>query len=97
MSTTETAMHKEGSNGIRVMLVDDQAMIGEAVRRMLLSEEDIEYRYCADPREAMAIAREWRPTVILQDLVMPEVDGLDLVRDYRQDDSTALVPIVVLS
>ena len=35
--------------------------------------------------------------MILQDLVMPEVDGLDLVRDYRQDASTALIPIVVLS
>lgn len=86
-----------GSSGIRVMLVDDQAMIGEAVRRMLLSEDDIDYKYCSDPREALALAKEWKPTVILQDLVMPEVDGLDLVRDYRQDASTSLVPIVVLS
>ncbi len=97
MSTTETDRREDGSTGIRVLLVDDQAMIGEAVRRMLLADENIEYKYCSDPREALAIAKEWKPTVILQDLVMPEVDGLDLVRDYRQDESTALVPIVVLS
>ena len=79
------------------MLVDDQAMIGEAVRRMLASQDDIEYRYCDNPLEAIETAREWKPTVILQDLVMPDVDGLDLVRDYRADDATSLVPIVVLS
>ena len=83
--------------GIRVLLVDDQAMIGEAVRRILQSEDDIEYLYCSTPLEALEIADEWKPTVILQDLVMPEVDGLDLVRDYRQHKTTALVPIVVLS
>ena len=82
---------------IRVMLVDDQAMIGEAVRRMLANEDDIDYRYCDNPLEAISTAKEWKPTVILQDLVMPEVDGLDLVRDYRADASTALIPIVVLS
>ena len=79
------------------MLVDDQAMIGEAVRRMLAGESDIDYRYCDNPLEAISIANEWKPTVILQDLVMPEVDGLDLVRDYRSNEPTALVPIVVLS
>lgn len=87
----------ETPTGIRVLLVDDQAMIGEAVRRMLASEEDIEYRYCSNPLEAVEIAIEWSPSVILQDLVMPEVDGLDLVREYRANDSTLLVPIVVLS
>ena len=73
------------SSDIRVMLVDDQAMIGEAVRRMLAGESDIDYRYCDNPLEAISIANEWKPTVILQDLVMPEVDGLDLVRDYRSN------------
>ncbi|MEE2907503.1 MAG: fused response regulator/phosphatase [Planctomycetota bacterium] len=97
MSQPQTQSVPNLPPGIRVMLVDDQAMIGEAVRRMLASEEDIEYRYCDNPLEAIDIAQDWQPTVILQDLVMPDVDGLDLVRDYRQDDATALVPIVVLS
>ena len=62
---------------IMVLLVDDQAMIGEAVRRALLGEPDIDFHYCADPAEAVAVAKEIKPTVILQDLVMPGVDGLD--------------------
>jgi two-component system chemotaxis family response regulator WspR len=82
---------------IKVLLVDDQLMIGEAVRRALLREPAIEYRYCANPGDAVRVAEEWGPTVILQDLVMPGVDGLTLVRRYRENAATHSIPIVVLS
>src|SRR4030095_5309175 len=57
-----------------VLLIDDQAMIGEAVRRMLTSESDIDYVYCQDPTTAIQRANEVCPTVVLLDLVMPELD-----------------------
>ncbi len=82
---------------LRVLLVDDQAMIGEAIRRALVGQTDVEYCYCGNPAEALATAEAFRPTVILQDLVMPGVDGLTLVRHYRANALTADVPIVVLS
>ncbi|KAH2820214.1 hypothetical protein KXV85_003306, partial [Aspergillus fumigatus] len=56
---------------IMVLLVDDQIMVGEAVRRALLTEAGIEFHYCSNPVDALAIARKVQPTVILQDLVMP--------------------------
>ena len=55
---------------VKVLLVDDQAIIAEAVRRMLASEEDILFHYCSDPTAAIKIATDISPTVILQDLVM---------------------------
>jgi phosphoserine phosphatase RsbU/P len=82
---------------VRVLLVDDQAMIGEAVRRILAAEKGIAYEYCQDPTKAIETAERFLPTVILQDLVMPEVDGLDLVTQYRENERTSQVPIVVLS
>lgn len=82
---------------IKVLLVDDQAMIGEAVRRMLESEKDIEFHFCSDPTKAINMANEIRPTVILQDLVMPEIDGLTLVKFYRKNPATKEVPLIVLS
>jgi two-component system chemotaxis family response regulator WspR len=80
-----------------VLLVDDQLMIGEALRRILTSDPNIDFHYCSDPTKALATAKEVRPTVILQDLVMPGVNGLDLVRDYRKDPLTRDIPVIVLS
>ena len=80
-----------------VLLVDDQAMVCEAIRRALASEPDIDFHYCADAREALNIATQIRPTVILQDLVMPGIDGLTLVSQFRTNPSTHDIPIIVLS
>lgn len=80
-----------------VLLVDDQAIIGEAVRRALAGESDIDFHYCAQPEEAVAVAERTQPTVILQDLVMPGTDGLTLVRRYRENPGTRDIPIIVLS
>jgi signal transduction histidine kinase len=82
---------------IMVLLVDDQAMIGEAIRRQLSNQPNVNFHYCFDPTEAIRIAVQIKPTVILQDLVMPGVDGLALVRQFRENLETRYVPIIVLS
>jgi phosphoserine phosphatase RsbU/P len=82
---------------VRVLLVDDQARIGEAVRRMLMNEADIDFQYGGDPTKAIQAAAEFGPTVILQDLVMPEVDGLTMLRFYRANPATREIPVIVLS
>ncbi len=83
---------------ITVLLIDDQPMIGEAVRRMLVPEKDITFHYCSDPTKALKVAKSCQPTIILQDLVMPEMDGLLLVRFLRANNAvTKDVPLIVLS
>jgi two-component system chemotaxis family response regulator WspR len=88
---------KTDENAAMVLLVDDQAMIGEAVRRGLSNQENIDFHFCADPHQAIAHAVRIKPTVILQDLVMPGLDGLSLVREYRNHPATKDIPIIVLS
>ncbi len=85
------------SSRVTVLLIDDQPMIGEAVRRMIAGEPDIDFHYLKDPLQAMQTAHAVHPTVILQDLVMPEVDGLDLVTQFRAQDYTREIPMIVLS
>ena len=84
-------------DGARVLLVDDQPIIGEAVRRMLAEEAGIEFHYCQNPAEAIETAATIGPTVMLLDLVMPEIDGLELVRRFRSDERFRELPIIVLS
>ncbi len=82
---------------VMLLLVDDQAFIGEAVRRAVANEPDIDFHFCAHAPEALSLAENIRPTVILQDLVMPGADGLDLVRRYRKSSVVGKTPVIVLS
>lgn len=82
---------------IKVLLVDDQLIVSESVRAMLADAPDVHFFYCQDPLKALEMAEEVCPTVILQDLVMPEIDGLVLVRYFRANPNTRDVPMIVLS
>jgi len=80
-----------------VLLIDDLAIVAQAVRRLLAGLPDIDLHYCPDPIDAIRIANEVRPTVILQDWIMPSIDGFDLLQLFRANPSTADTPIIVLS
>lgn len=82
---------------ITVLLIDDQRIVGEAVRRALADEQDIDFHFCSDPTAALSKAQEIQPTLILQDLVMPELDGLTLVKFFRANPATRDIPLIVLS
>ena len=96
-TTTQEAPPPQPGDRVAVLLVDDQIIIAEAVRRILATQKGIEFIFCQDGQAALAQAATSNPTVILQDLVMPGVDGLDLVRGYRSQQVTAETPIIVLS
>lgn len=84
-------------HAITVLLVDDQLIVGEMVKRMLAPEKDITFHYCQDPTQAIKMAVEISPTVILQDLIMPEIDGLTLVKFFRAHKKLKDIPLIVLS
>lgn len=82
---------------MKVLLVDDQLIIGEALKRQLIDQKDILLHTCMNPLEAEALTLTLQPTVILLDLVMPELDGLSLLKKYRENQQTKDIPIIVLS
>src|SRR5262249_18741542 len=82
---------------VTVLLVDDQAIIGESVRQVVAGETDMEFHFCQDPTKAIELANTVQPTVILQDLVMPQIDGLQLLKFFRANKATRLTPMIVLS
>ncbi|MBX2866312.1 MAG: response regulator [Leptolyngbyaceae cyanobacterium MAG.088] len=82
---------------VRVLLVDDQPIVAESIRRLLASEPDIQLHYCNDAQKAIPMATQIQPTVILQDLVMPDADGLMLLKFFRANPTTSTIPVIVLS
>ena len=80
-----------------VLLVDDQPFVADAIRRALDKQSDIDFHYCPHPVEAISTAAFLKPTIILLDLVMPDMDGLTLLAEMRAHPVTGETPIVVLS
>lgn len=85
------------SGRIVVLLVDDQAFVATAIRQLLSAESDIDFYYCQAPLAAASVANEIQPAIILQDLVMPDIDGLTMLDLFRANPSTFATPVVVLS
>ncbi len=85
------------NNQIRVFVNDEQLIVGETIRKMLSHEKDIEFKYCPDPTKALQEAIEFKPTVILQDLTMPKIDGMTLVKIYRANKDLQDVPVIIIS
>lgn len=66
---------------IRIVLVDDQALVRTGLRMMLDAQPDMEVvGEAEDGRDAIAVVRRLHPTVVLMDIRMPDVDGVDATR-----------------
>ncbi len=83
---------------IRVLLADDQALVRAGFRALLDPETDIEVvGEAEDGAEAVRLARDLKPDVVLMDIRMPGADGLEATRAIADDDSLQQVRVVILT
>jgi NarL family two-component system response regulator LiaR len=83
------------TSSIRILVVDDHAIIRRGIRAMLETVPDIEMvGEAANGREAVTAAERLRPDVILMDLVMPEMDGIEAIRRIKAHDAEARVLVL---
>lgn len=79
---------------VRVLIVDDQPNV-RAVVRHCLEPDGYAVREAADGREALAAVTDWRPRVVLLDLAMPVLDGMNTLRELRAQAGDDMPRVVV--
>lgn len=72
---------------IRIVIADDHAIFRDGLRRLLATQEDFQViGEASDGKEAIAIATELRPDVLLLDLAMPRVPGMEVLRELAHQE-----------
>jgi len=79
----------------KLLVVDDEPQIREILRDLLA--EKFEIMEGADGLEAVRLAQELRPDVILMDVMMPGLDGISAVKRLRENDETRPIPVLMLT
>jgi PAS domain S-box-containing protein len=79
----------------RILVADDNADMREYVGRLISQRWEV--RTCNDGESALELARSWQPDLLVSDVMMPKLDGFQLIRRLREDRATASLPVVLLS
>ena len=80
----------------RLLIADDEDGI-RALVRMTLDVESLEILEAADGNEAVTLARDTLPDLILLDVMMPGRSGFEVCRTLKSDPATAAIPVVMLT
>ncbi len=77
----------------RILVVDDEPVVTEVVERYL-HLQDFEVSLAVDGHQALQTARDWHPDLVVLDLMLPGMDGLEVCRNIRKESS---IPIIMLT
>ena len=82
---------------IRLLHVDDEPDIREVVEISLGLDPDFEVQSCPSGRDALVMAAEWEPDLVLLDVMMPEMDGLTTLAHLRDNPRTTDIPVLFMT
>ncbi|MFT5467559.1 MAG: CheY-like chemotaxis protein [Verrucomicrobiales bacterium] len=81
----------------RILIIDDEVDFTELAQVALERGGEFEVRTLNDATNCLDVAREFKPDLIVSDIVMPNKDGAEIVRELKQDEELKSIPIIVMS
>lgn len=81
---------------MKILLVEDSKLLRLATGRAL-ARAGYEIAFAADGDEALLMANENRPDLILLDMMLPKMSGLEVLKSLKKDPATAAIPVVILT
>lgn len=88
---------QESLRSCKIMIIDDEPLVIRVVRRFLAADGFNNFVTIEDSRTAIERIRNETPDVVLLDIMMPHLTGLDLLRERQKDQSMMLIPFIILS
>lgn len=82
--------------GAKILIVEDDKFLRDLIVQKL-KREGFATSEAVDGEEGLKIAKDKRPDIILLDLILPGLDGFEVLRQIKSDNSTASIPVIVLS
>lgn len=89
-----TRLHRADGSAVRVVVVDDESALSDLLT-MALRYEGWDVRSASDGRSAISLVREFRPDVVVLDIMLPDIDGLQVLKRLRADGKDT--PILFLT
>jgi CheY-like chemotaxis protein len=84
-------------SAIRILHVDDEPDIREVVNMSLSLSSDFDVQACACGTDAISTAAAWSPSLILLDVMMPDMDGPTTLKELRKNPQTAEIPVLFMT
>jgi signal transduction histidine kinase len=81
----------------RVLYVEDNPVNAQLMRAWLQMQPEVELQVAEDGASALALAARWLPQLVLLDMDLPDMSGIDVLRRLRADPATAVIPCVAVS
>ena len=81
----------------KILIVDDEPDVRFVARMALEQGGGVDVTECSGGREALEVAEQWQPDVILLDVMMPEMDGPATFEALRAKDATREIPVIIMS
>jgi CheY-like chemotaxis protein len=81
---------------LKILVIDDNVNLQIAFKKVLTSS-GYQVELASDGEEGLRLARETRPDVIVLDMMLPKLSGLDVLRALKQDVATERIPVIALS
>jgi DNA-binding response OmpR family regulator len=80
----------------KILVVEDDKFLRELIKRKLISE-NFEVGEAVDGEEALRKVKEEKPDLILLDLILPSIDGFEVLSRLKEDPNSTSIPVIILS
>ena len=97
MDTVMLASNEDSLKSCKIMIIDDEPLVIRVVKRFLAVDGFTNFVTLEDSRKALEIIHEESPDVVLLDIMMPHITGLDLLKERQKSPAKALIPFIILS